>query len=415
MDKTAQILAEMLKENTGAHFLDSGGAYGRHHEQNQGRDFETESPVFLSFKYGIEYTKNVYHFLKDALEYDPTLNGYLARFVNQDKDTESWNKRSWNEIRETFPEYLNAHARLKQYKGRIDHQGTYNSYNGEDALSQVILYTLFSIDNEFDQYVALQIHNGCDVRGGYTRPYIFALTEEFSIMQNARGDIYCIGTESETWENRHIWTTDDALNWYADGSTGRHSGKHLDQYPIIDVDDLLFEVDANTDDLEEYLTDTIADAISKTSLGECIREYRQRYDIADLEPKNKYSRGDYLLAIDILIYKRLIQLNAEYMESTLPLDLPGGKDKLEMLESEMIPYQRIIDRQNKRKAETRRGNRYSYRLTTTKIMERHQNQRRQVIDDLKYERRKYHEDRSFILANGDEGLCPLCQAPLEAY
>ena len=46
-----------------------------------------------------------------------------------------------------------------------------NTYNGEDLLSQVIQFTLFRID--FTDYVALQIHGGCDVRGGYTAPRIF--------------------------------------------------------------------------------------------------------------------------------------------------------------------------------------------------------------------------------------------------
>ena len=34
MNKTERKLAEMLKENTGIHMLDSGGAYGRHWQLN---------------------------------------------------------------------------------------------------------------------------------------------------------------------------------------------------------------------------------------------------------------------------------------------------------------------------------------------------------------------------------------------
>jgi len=34
---TADILAGMFTENTGRHMLDSGGAYGRNWEHNQGR------------------------------------------------------------------------------------------------------------------------------------------------------------------------------------------------------------------------------------------------------------------------------------------------------------------------------------------------------------------------------------------
>jgi hypothetical protein len=41
MDKTTeQAIYEMLTESTGTHFLDSGGATGRHWQQNQKRTLE---------------------------------------------------------------------------------------------------------------------------------------------------------------------------------------------------------------------------------------------------------------------------------------------------------------------------------------------------------------------------------------
>ena len=41
-DETKAVIADMLQENTGRHMLDSGGAYGRNWERNQGRDFDSE-------------------------------------------------------------------------------------------------------------------------------------------------------------------------------------------------------------------------------------------------------------------------------------------------------------------------------------------------------------------------------------
>jgi hypothetical protein len=266
--------------------------------------------------------------------------------------------------------------------------------------------------------VALQIHGGCDVRGGYTKPRIFSLTDEYSIMRNADGCIQC------TDNYNHEWSTDDAYNWYYQGSAGYHSGRQLDQYPIIDTDDLLFAVDADTDDLDEHLDNVIEDMLTEQTLAECIREYQTRYAVADLEQKNKYTDEDYQTALDILIYKRLIQRNQEYLETTLPLDMPGGKDKIEMLESEMIPYQCIIDRMKRRKAETKGKPQprallyfrdYTRRQTTLKIMEKQQAQRRRSIDDLKFQQQQYHEARSFIIAKDDKGFCPICQSKLDAY
>ena len=45
MKNTKQLIYKMLTQNTGAHFLDSGGAYGRNWERNQVKtieDFENE-------------------------------------------------------------------------------------------------------------------------------------------------------------------------------------------------------------------------------------------------------------------------------------------------------------------------------------------------------------------------------------
>ena len=43
--KTNELIYSMLVENTGSHMLDSGGAYGRHHQRNASKtieDFENE-------------------------------------------------------------------------------------------------------------------------------------------------------------------------------------------------------------------------------------------------------------------------------------------------------------------------------------------------------------------------------------
>jgi len=83
---TAIKLAEMLTEDTGRHFLDSGGIYGRHWEKNQGRDFATEPRGRLVFcnvkgKLDIESELSVYHFLADRLKYNPSLDTRYRDFA----------------------------------------------------------------------------------------------------------------------------------------------------------------------------------------------------------------------------------------------------------------------------------------------------------------------------------------------
>jgi len=85
MTKTEQVLIEMLKENTGKALCDSGDAYGRHWERNQDRDFlkEPEATVEFSVYNGgleVDFTRNVFHFLKDRLEFNEELNSDFKRF-----------------------------------------------------------------------------------------------------------------------------------------------------------------------------------------------------------------------------------------------------------------------------------------------------------------------------------------------
>ncbi len=82
-ETTESVLREMLAENTGTHFLDSGGDYGRHWQQNQGRDFSAEPETLVEFttwndreraRLCVEVTHNVYHWLRQRLEFNPELD-----------------------------------------------------------------------------------------------------------------------------------------------------------------------------------------------------------------------------------------------------------------------------------------------------------------------------------------------------
>lgn len=161
--RTDQVLAEMLTENTGRHLLDSGGAYGRNWERNQGRtveDFLAAPPVTLDARYGyIDVTLDVFHWLRARLEYDADLDADFLAFA--EGSTEPWLVDA-----ERFAESTRTERGLDYLNG------TYNSYNSENFLSQTIQFVI-STDEQGDEYVLLQIHGGCDVRGGYTRPRAF--------------------------------------------------------------------------------------------------------------------------------------------------------------------------------------------------------------------------------------------------
>lgn len=168
------MIKEMLTENTGSHPLDSGFGNGRHWQKNQGRDFENEPPVTYELyqyndgTYEIDRTVNVYHFLSE-LETDDVcdeFNNINTNSDNWDADCECYgiSKEAW--------EYLETHHDIE-----VEH--TFNTYNGDSDLSQVLQGSWIRLDGE--QYLILQVHNGADVRGGYTDARLFKPYDEWQI------------------------------------------------------------------------------------------------------------------------------------------------------------------------------------------------------------------------------------------
>lgn len=213
MTRTEEKISEMLKENTGRHMLDSGGAYGRHWERNQDRNFADEPATTLEFGSGIDITHNLYHWLSERLEYDEEMDNRFQDYVNLPENEDD----SWGELIGTFMLSLGT--------SDVD---TVNTYNGEDCLSQIIQYTRFT-HNDYS-YVILQIHGGCDARGGYGTPTIFAEDEYGTLFDNARATIRC--TRSDVDPNQmelpgihidrdaHWWDTEDGgYSWHPENTS----------------------------------------------------------------------------------------------------------------------------------------------------------------------------------------------------
>jgi hypothetical protein len=175
---TERVLVHMMRENTGASILDSGGAYGRAWQRNLTRDFSQVEDATLSghvyvSTYGKDAGKNVlsldvtidlFTYLASRLDYDRALTRAFRKF-SAERDS-----RSWLEDMEEFPKYIAD-------KRGVDADNVYsgNSYNEDNFLSGTVQYTGFQLDGE--DYVLLQIHGGCDVRGGYTAPAVFRVDD----------------------------------------------------------------------------------------------------------------------------------------------------------------------------------------------------------------------------------------------
>ena len=163
MKTVKETILRMLTENTGKHFLDSGGAYGRNWQRNQEKDFENEPEVSVEvWNDEVSYSISVFHYLNGAgLEFDSICNEFNKLQENSD---------NWNADTECYGVSREAWEWLENYND-VSIENTWNTYNGESFLSQVLQGSYLEING--DTYVLFQIHGGCDVRGGYTDAKLF--------------------------------------------------------------------------------------------------------------------------------------------------------------------------------------------------------------------------------------------------
>lgn len=192
IDKVTQfVLKEMFCENTGSHFLDSGGAYGRGWQRSQAvKDQEwmkaermnVEVDKYSKGEYYINITKNTYLFLCDHITYDIEMDRIFHKFSEQ----EGRKRDSYYSNMNDFIEHLKEG---EEFIKEFQNLGGYNTYNGESCLNKTLQWNAFNYDDE--DYLILQIHNGCDVRGGYSTPHVFKTDYDYFIINQEDIWAYC--------------------------------------------------------------------------------------------------------------------------------------------------------------------------------------------------------------------------------
>jgi hypothetical protein len=201
-----EVIKSQLTENTGRHLLDSGSAYGRHWEENQDNP-PWEKPEWNVSGYDPEdgyVTHNVYDFMHWTFGRDElavALEVALYAFGNSSEQK----RESWLTTMEEFatmvasePLYRdelsamnipdaaiedvlghNAELRSERSDGTAL---THNTYNSEcHSLSQCLQAT--TIGGLYAEYVLVQVHGGCDIRGGYTAPRVYSAREHWTPME----------------------------------------------------------------------------------------------------------------------------------------------------------------------------------------------------------------------------------------
>jgi hypothetical protein len=182
---TATVLLEMLLENTGRALCDSGDAYGRNWERNQANGIEAirnEPAAFMDYD---SPTLSTFHYLNERLTYAPVLDLSLKGFMAKSQD-------SYLEDIENWLDFLGVEKENDQGFYETP-RTTMNTYNFEGCrLGQTLQFVIFELNGV--DYVALQIHGGADVRGGYTAPRVFKCDRDALLFADT-AELYCLNCD----------------------------------------------------------------------------------------------------------------------------------------------------------------------------------------------------------------------------
>ena len=171
--ETQKLVYKMLTENTGKHMLDSGFANGRHWQRNQQKsieDFDSENIEAYEFDWDngdIVRTVSVFHFLSECTELDDICDEF-NRIQEENDDWDYVGDENLYGVSNEAGGYLSV-LEMMYDDFKINH--TWNTYNGDSDLSQVLQGCNVEVNGEY--YVIVQTHNGADVRGGYSHNFLF--------------------------------------------------------------------------------------------------------------------------------------------------------------------------------------------------------------------------------------------------
>lgn len=225
---TDKVICRMLTENTGVHFLDSGGEHGRGWQQRAGMDvaaFRARPPASVEVWRGCEVGEagevtnrgdgyvelDTFHYLSSRLDYCHPLTTGLHSFG---RSTERADEPRLATVHAYVAKRITGdpEADEKDIKAALGNgyesdwgYGDFNSYNDENLLSSTI-QGVYWTDPRYGRVVAIQTHNGCDVRGGYSTPHVFtvACDEVYDLFEWHAYSAVCsaLGTESQVQERR---------------------------------------------------------------------------------------------------------------------------------------------------------------------------------------------------------------------
>ena len=192
------VFAKACRYNSGAHFLDSGGAYGRYWEKPPIAE-ASESAVIDVWRDEITGTIETAHFLAEHLDVDTDVQKQFDEWC-EDQDG------NWFELAHRFAiEALGLSARASD-----------NVYNNENDLTQVFVWQVYTPEDDERDWIysrepltVIFVHTGCDVRGGYSAPIFCRPRGEYAVPVDVCAEFYAIEARDEDGEEIDTQSVDE--------------------------------------------------------------------------------------------------------------------------------------------------------------------------------------------------------------
>ena len=211
-NKTQAVLHGMFMERIGGHILDSGDAYGRLGDAYRASPDLRAVPEIAACKDGggAWAVRSSFHALCAGLEFSAELDG---RFAEHCAAADNGGRKAWHELAEEFAAMSDKRFRWETC--------SHNTYMFDNPLDKAFEWV------EFDAAAAppspargerkeggrrlrrepkrcraalLQVHLGCDIRGGYGTPRAFVMRGGYSLKRASRRfEAACGCTRIECW------------------------------------------------------------------------------------------------------------------------------------------------------------------------------------------------------------------------
>lgn len=191
---TPTTFRELARENTGAHLLDSGGAYGRQYDKPVP---DEKHPLQYARAWGegpdrVDLLISMPTMLDEQAPIDERETQKFHRWAQRVDPTDDC---SWFELAER---YIARRGERKddgwETEGGAPFVG--NTYNEDNELDQDFW---FAAAGPYTRYAMVCTHNGCDARGGYSRPVVVEADDGIADALCAlRLDYYCGRCQSGT-------------------------------------------------------------------------------------------------------------------------------------------------------------------------------------------------------------------------